>query len=148
MRGWWNQGLHEKGLSTYCFLVRCNIPQRLSLFRIRNWQDNIHEMLGRIPLFTSEDTNTWRGNIIPRRTPTISTEILSTHFGSIDSKITLYEQILRDAPTLLELAIWKSKITERYAQHTEYSATNVRKRRRIDSVSNVINIVPNVLSFL
>lgn len=148
MRGWWNQGLHEKSLLTYCFLARCNIPQRVSLLHIRNWQANIHEILSRIPTFTSEDTNTHRGNIFPRRIPTISNESLDTYFGSIDSKITIYEQILRDARTLIELAIWKSKISERYVQKNEHSATNMRKGRRIDSVSMVTIIVPNVLSFL
>jgi hypothetical protein len=31
MRDWRNHGVHEKSLSTYCFLVRCSIPQRLCL---------------------------------------------------------------------------------------------------------------------
>ena len=31
MQDWWNHGVHERSLSTYCFLVRCNIPQRLGL---------------------------------------------------------------------------------------------------------------------
>jgi hypothetical protein len=31
MRDWWNQGVHERSLSTYSFLVKCNIPKRLSL---------------------------------------------------------------------------------------------------------------------
>jgi hypothetical protein len=31
MQDWWNHGVRERSLSTYCFLVRCNIPQRLGL---------------------------------------------------------------------------------------------------------------------
>jgi hypothetical protein len=33
MRHWWNNGVHEKCLSTYCLLVRFNIPERLGLVR-------------------------------------------------------------------------------------------------------------------
>ncbi len=32
MRDWWNHGVHERSLSalsTYCFLVQCNIPERV-----------------------------------------------------------------------------------------------------------------------
>jgi hypothetical protein len=34
MRGWWHQGVHAKTPSTYCFLVKCNIPQRLDSLRL------------------------------------------------------------------------------------------------------------------
>jgi hypothetical protein len=33
MREWWNHGVHEKSLCTYCFLVRCSIPKRVGLVR-------------------------------------------------------------------------------------------------------------------
>ena len=29
MRDWWNRGVHDKSLCTFCFLVRCSIPERL-----------------------------------------------------------------------------------------------------------------------
>jgi hypothetical protein len=148
MRDWWNQGLHKKSLRTFSFLVRCNITQRLNLLHLRNWQANIHEMLSNIPSITDVDMNAHHPNIYLRGIPTISNERLNAHFDSIDSKISFYEQILRDAPILLELAIWKSKITEPSVQNNDHSATEMRKRRRIDSVSNVTIIVPNVLSFL
>ena len=45
MRHWWNNGVREKCLSTYCLLVQFNIPQRLGLVRATQWQDNIHGML-------------------------------------------------------------------------------------------------------
>jgi hypothetical protein len=54
MLDWWNQGLHEKSLSTYCFLVRCNIPERLSgLAKIGSWQANIFDMLRIIPTISA-----------------------------------------------------------------------------------------------
>jgi len=37
MRDWWNQGVHEKSLSTYRFLVNFNISERLGLVRVRSW---------------------------------------------------------------------------------------------------------------
>ncbi len=49
---WWNNGVHEKCLSTYCLLVRFNIPERLGLVRAMQWQDSIHGMLMRIPFIS------------------------------------------------------------------------------------------------
>jgi hypothetical protein len=37
MRDWWNQGVHEKSLSTYCFLVQYSIPDCLGLVLVRSW---------------------------------------------------------------------------------------------------------------
>lgn len=58
----------------------------------------------------------------------------------------------------MELAIWKSKITEQYGHDNHHNITNMHKKRRIDSVSKsqcrtdsvamVRIIVPNVISFL
>jgi hypothetical protein len=84
MCDWWNHGVHEKSLSTYGFLIRCDIPQRLGLVVITSWLNNIHGMLRRIPSVNSED--------------------LATYFDSIDSKLYDYE-ILSDVPMLLELVI-------------------------------------------
>ena len=94
MRGWWNHGIHEKSLSTYCFLVRCSIPRRLDLILVRSWQVNIHDMLNRIPSITPEDLN--------------------AYFASIDSKLFCYEN-LREIPMLLELAIRHSGITQQFS---------------------------------
>ena len=88
MQDWWNHGVHEKCLSTCCFLVRFNIPQRLRLVRATQWQTNIHGMLMHIPLIFSG----------------FSSNCLDLYFNFIDSKLSIYEN-LNDAPTLLELAI-------------------------------------------
>jgi hypothetical protein len=92
MRHWWNHGVHERFLRTYSFFIRCNIPERVGLLLPRMWQSNIHAMLGGIP--------------------SISSKGLDSYFHSIDSKLSVYNK-LKDAPALLELAIWKSKIIER-----------------------------------
>jgi hypothetical protein len=67
MRHWWNHGVHEKCLSTYCLLVRFNIPERLGLVRATQWQDSIHGMLMRIPF--------------------ISKNGMDSYFRSMDSKL-------------------------------------------------------------
>ena len=46
-----------------------------------------------------------------RRIPLISKQGLKSYFDSVDVKLSVYE-ILKDAPVLLELALWKSKIME------------------------------------
>ncbi len=84
MRDWWNHGVHDMCSSSYCFLVRCDIPRRLGLVRVRMWRTNIHGMLQLIPFI-------YRGGI-------------HRHLDSIDAMLTKYEN-LKDAPTLLELAM-------------------------------------------
>jgi hypothetical protein len=86
----------------------------------------------------------WRSGIHDRlwRISFISSEGLDLHFCCIDSKLSVYAE-LKDAPVLLELAIWKSKIDER----TD-GIIDMKMECRIDSLSMVIIIVPYVLSFV
>ena len=72
---------------------------------------------------------------------------MDAYFATINSKLEEYE-ILSDAPMLLELAIRKSRITPQLGMNNDPHPTEMRKKRRIDSVSMVTIIVPNVLSFL
>jgi hypothetical protein len=127
LRNWWDHGVHEKCLSTYRFFVRCNIPERVGLVLPRMWQSDIQDMLGGIPA--------------------ISPESLDSYFRSIDSKLSVYEK-LKDAPALLELAIWKSKIIKRTDGNINNISADMKMKCRIDSLSMVVIIVPNVLSFL
>jgi hypothetical protein len=84
MRNWWNQGVHERCLTMYCFYVRCSIPERLDLVRVGSWRANIYDML--------------------RRIPTICAEGLHSVFASIDFRTYLYE-VLKDLPSMLELVL-------------------------------------------
>jgi hypothetical protein len=127
MREWWNHGIHDYCLSMYCFLVRCDIPRRFGLVRPRMWQSSIHGML--------------------RRIPTISPRRVTPYFDSIDSKLSVYESV-EDFPMLLELAIWKAKITDQYEYYNTTFTIVMKMRCRTDSVMMVTIIVPNVLSFL
>jgi hypothetical protein len=127
MRHWWNNGVHERCPRTYSFFVRCNIPERVGLLLPRMWQSNIHDMLGGIPSISSKD--------------------LDSYFRSINSKLSVYDK-LKDAPALLELAIWKSKIIERTDGNIDLLDADVKIECRTDSLTMVVIIVPNVLSFL
>jgi len=71
MRGWWDNypGVHEKCLRTYCFLVRCNIPNRVGFVGARKLRTNIHEMLRGIPLISPKGSG--------------------FYFDSIDSKLSV-----------------------------------------------------------
>jgi hypothetical protein len=60
--------------------------------------------------------------------PTITAEGVHDYFNHvIDAKLTVYEN-LKDTPALLELAIWKSKITEQVGlcptHHRDEDATS------------------------
>jgi hypothetical protein len=130
MRHWWNNGVHEKCLSTYCLLVRFNIPERVGLVRSATLQTNIHGMLELIP------------SISPKR--------LFSYFRSMDSKLSAYEAKLSayEGSTMLELAIWKSKIVEQTDGVTYPLDADLKMACRIDSLTMVGIVVPNVLSFL
>ena len=105
------------------FLVRCNIPERLGLVGSTTLQTNFHGMLMGIP--------------------SVSTEGLGSTFGSIDSKLSAYENL-----PLLDLAVWKSKLQDKLTRTSTFSPLIMMMRCRIDSLSIVDFIVPRVQSFL
>jgi hypothetical protein len=41
MLDWWNHGVHEKCLITYCFFVECNIPEHLGQVQSTSLQTNL-----------------------------------------------------------------------------------------------------------
>jgi hypothetical protein len=69
------------------------------------WQSDIHDMLGGIP--------------------SISPEGLDSYFHSIDSKLSVYKK-LKDAPALLELAIWKSKLIKQTDGNINHLSANMK----------------------
>ncbi len=79
--------------------------------------------------------------------PSTSPEGLDSFYDSIKSKLSVYEN-LKDAPMLLELAIWKSKLTKQSDQNNDLLTIKMRMQCRTDSVTMVTVVVPNVLSFL
>jgi hypothetical protein len=83
------------------------------------WRTNIHGMLQLIPFIFPGGMN--------------------SHFDSIDSMLSKYEN-LKDAPTLLELAIWKSEITEQFGPYKDVTA-EMKMKCRVDSISMGMFIV-------
>ena len=77
------------------------------------------------------------------RIPSIFPKSLNAHFYSIDSKLSAYE-----GSTMLEMAIWKSKIVEKTDGDIYLLDADMKMSCHIDSLSMVDIIVPNVLSFL
>jgi hypothetical protein len=75
--------------------------------------------------------------------PFISKNGMDSYFCSIDSKLSAYEGL-----TMLELAIWKLKIAELTDGAIYLLDDDMKISCRIDSLSMVGIIVPNVLSFL
>jgi hypothetical protein len=128
MQDWWDHGVHKNCLSTYCFFVRCNIPERASLLLPGMWQSNIDDMLQHIPSISSP-------------------EGLELHFDSIHSKLCVYKK-LKDAAALLELAIWEFKIIEQTDKNINLFNADMKMECRNDSLSMVVIIIPNVFSFL
>jgi hypothetical protein len=63
---------------------------------LQSWQANVYEMLRCIQSKSIGDLN--------------------AHLDSIDSKLTLYKFLIEEASPLLELAIWKSRSTQRLVQ--------------------------------
>jgi hypothetical protein len=77
------------------------------------------------------------------RIPFISKNGMDSYFRSMDSKLSAYE-----GSTMLELAIWKSKIVEQTDGVIYPLDADLKMACRIDSLTMVGIVVPNVLSFL
>ena len=75
--------------------------------------------------------------------PFISKNGMDSYFHSIDSVLSAYE-----GSTMLELAIWKSKIVEQTDGVIYPLDADLKMACRIDSLTMVDIVVPNVLSFL
>jgi hypothetical protein len=63
MKYWWNQGVHEKCLSTYCFLVEDKISMRVRNLTQNRWYINIHNMLERIPSIAEDNLHLYFDSI-------------------------------------------------------------------------------------
>jgi hypothetical protein len=54
MQTWWNDGVHEKSLRTYCCFARCNVPEHVSLVQERKRHNNNLKKLKGIPAKTEK----------------------------------------------------------------------------------------------
>jgi len=124
LNGWWRSKDEDgnESLLTFRFLVKSNTLERMHTLGVRKWRTTIQDMLESIPFLASQE--------------------LVHHFDKIHSKLVSYECEYRqrkDAISLLELALWKSKIDQ--------SAVGVKDRyHRTNCGADVI--IPNVLPYL
>jgi hypothetical protein len=110
----------------YSFLVEHKIPKRLGELP-KNWRDVIHDMI--------------------RRFPCINENKIDSYSSLLRERLDKYTELndgLKEAASLLELAIWKSRITEQCSGLKNIST--MRSKARYDCGAPVI--IPHVLSFL
>ena len=82
-----------------------------------------------------------------QRIPIIHSKRMESYFSSIYSRLLLYED-LKDLPTLLELMIWQSKITEQFGPSNTFITTKMKTQCRTESLMMVNIGVRNVMTFL
>jgi hypothetical protein len=110
-------------------LVRSNIPARLNLIKQESWKDKILNMLQLIPDNLEEE------------------EEEDNYILSIESRLDNYEYLQGVVAPILELAIWKSKISEQ-SNGDRRLYERMKSQCRCDSLTMVHIIIPNALSFL
>ncbi len=132
---WWNHGVSGASLVMYSFLAQHHIPARFGTIKVREWKDNIHGMLQRIPTMISfSEVEEKYDN--------------DEYFNSLNSQLINYEHA-QDVAPLLELALWKMKILKHsYGNLFSNNENDVKLMCRTDSFSMFGIIFPNVLSFL
>ncbi len=104
VRGWWKQGVHPKSSSTYCYLVQCSVPERLmGLALVSSWQANINDMLRSIPTIVAtatDDDDNDNDNDDDDDDNNDDDKDLNAYFDTINDKMSLYENLLNEAPVL------------------------------------------------
>jgi hypothetical protein len=120
---WWDYGDYGQRLRTCKFLNQHRIPERLGLINARKWRDNIHGMLNAIP--------------------SVPFHKADKYYDSLVSQLAVYER-LRDAATLVELALWKSALLGLCHSKNADSASRLECRASCCAVI----IIPLVISFL
>jgi glycine cleavage system H lipoate-binding protein len=106
---WWNQGVGKKSLRTYSFLVRCRILARYAgLAKVICWQETINNMLRIIPDIVAVVDVDSEGSLSEEhdgrhlRIEEDDYEAINAHFDAIDAKLTMYEKLVNEVPTLFQ----------------------------------------------
>lgn len=120
---WSNYGVSRDSFRTYSFLAQCNIPTCLGMLKVREWKDNIYDMMKLI---------------------FITPPLLVSYFETIDANFSFYERLLGVAP-FLKHAIWKSN-SDKHVDQTSANLDNGVKMKCDDNL-DVMVISLNVLSF-
>jgi hypothetical protein len=119
IQDWWDNGTLERSFQTYNFLILYKVPTRLILLSKMSWQENIHDMLRIIPVVDFD-------------------AFLDDHFTAIDAELTFYK--ITDDMSLLELALWKSKIRAQHGPNIGKLSGTERSQCRENCGACVINI--------
>ena len=130
LQEWWDRGVPSPSLSVYTFLALHEIPQRLGMLKAEKWRNDVLEMLRDIPSHCY---------------------CCSMHrfCHAIHFRLEYYE-VLKNASSELELALWKSKITQHDQLVERKNTITLRTVQRSDLRMNcgATVIIPLVLSFL
>lgn len=94
---WFNHGLNEDWHELYLFLAQNKILECLDHISTTKWRDHVHAMI--------------------KRCPSIHESKFELCFDLILSRLCEYKN-LKDAASLLDLALWKSKIGEQSSDLT------------------------------
>ena len=139
---WWNRGVLEESLKTYSFMAQHNIPSRLDTIKCQTWKDNIHDIFQRIPeefqaefweLYLMDQNHRYDNDV-------------RFVFVTILRRLHQYEYLQGVVAPMLELVLWKEKITEQ--SNGDLINERMKLQCRYDSLSMVSIIIPNALSFL
>lgn len=122
---WYDPQFDKDWKQVYLFLMSCKIPKRLGLISTKKWRDDICDMVRRFACVHSDKFRLY-------------CEVITSR---LDNYIAL-----KDAASLLELALWKSKIAEQCSDLISENISSIRSKARYNCGATVI--IPNVLSFL
>ena len=131
LNGWWNSHSTVVSLKTFKFVMKCNIPERLSKIGIKKWRLDIQNLVGGFSSLVAD--------------PAASSSLGASN---IHVKLSRYEYEypqLKEAAFLLELVLWKLKVINILDQ-AEAGFDMTREQCRIHCGANII--ILNVLPFL
>lgn len=131
---WWNGGVSVASLLTFSFLMKNNIPSRLSEIKESKWKMYIHVMLQHIPAMLKDQIHVKDPDMDSDEDSFLNFDAkmgvvqIDDYFDSVKSRLSHYEQV-QDAIVALETAIMKLLFHE-------------------DNLLMCGIIIPNVLPFL
>lgn len=146
---WWNRGVSTASLRTYSFFAQCDFLARLDALKVLTWKENIHGMLQTIPNMISSNEE-WDEEELYEKEPEEDGwkewEEEGNYFESIQFLLVDYQYLQEEIVPLLELALWKLKMSEQSTSNI--IITQMKLQCRCDSLSMGLIVIPYALSFL
>ena len=140
---------------TFRFLVTCSIHTRLNKIGVKVWRDDITADIQNIPDVRIGESDTSMGMGIRYECMYKYDVARTTPLNNIKSKLAQYEanyQHLKDATTLVELALWKNKINETSMSDQEggdrkkMKFEEIREQCRVNCGADIV--IEHMLPFL